>query len=269
MKNLKIIFSIVVMITFMSGCNEINQKKVIVGMPTELHDMGVLEEVFNDFEKEYDADIEIINLSTDKIFEMAREGHLDVFISDDINKELEFIIKGYGLYRENLIYDDIVMIGPVNDPASIQDMDIHSAFVEISEIEHPFVSCQKLNPRLKEGSLWAMSFIEPQWDYYYKMSKSMEDSIAFANNNEAYMLTDRLTFLKMKDEIEMDIMIEGDPFLKNLYSMVRVTPVIDENNNGDVSDKLIQYMLLESNQEKLLEFGIEKYGESIFFNALN
>lgn len=269
MKNLKIIMSIIVVILFISACNEINQKKVIVGIPSELNEIGVLEEVFNDFEKEYDADIEVIALSTDEIYEMAREGHLDVLISDDIKKELDFIIKGYGLYRENLFYDDIVLLGPVGDPALIRNMDIHSAFAEISEKEYPFVSCQKSNPNLKELSLWAMSFIEPQWDDYYQMSKSMEDSIAFANNNEAYMLADRLTFLKIKDAIEMEIMIEGDPFLKNLYSMVRVTPVTDEKNGGDASDKLIQYMLLENTQEKLLKFGVEKYGEAIFFNALN
>ena len=140
---------------------------------------------------------------------------------------------GHGSRREDVMYNDFVIVGPPEDPAGIEGMaDGAAAFSAIAAAEAPFVSRgDDSGTHTKEKAIWEAAGIEPAGDWYISAGQGMGAVLTMSNDLQAYTLTDRGTYLSMKDKLDLEIVVEGDPELFNPYGIMAVNPAKHSHAN--------------------------------------
>lgn len=234
---------------------------------TSLDDTGFLKDTLADFEKENNVDIQVIAKGTGEALELGKRKDADILFVHDKKKEEEFIKEGYGTDRFEIMYNYFVLVGPKDDEHSkkIKEMNTTDALKYIKENNLPFVSRgDKSGTNSKELSLWKLSGEENKFDNYKESGKGMGATLTMANEMQAYTLTDIGTYLATKKEnSDLEIVIDKDESLKNVYSMISISDLPKETK--DITDKLIKYYQSEKVQNKIKEYGADKYGEPLFF----
>ncbi|NLY67017.1 MAG: tungsten ABC transporter substrate-binding protein, partial [Tissierellia bacterium] len=143
--------------------------------------------------------------------------------------------------------------------------DILGALTAISENEATFVSRgDDSGTHKKELSIWSAAGIEPAGDWYVEAGAGMGDVLKMADEMQAYTLTDRATYLNMRDVLELEILVEGDENLFNQYGIIPVNPEKSEQINAEGAQKLFEWFLSEETQKLIGEYGVEEFGQPLF-----
>jgi hypothetical protein len=174
---------------------------------------------------------------------------------------------GHGVRREDLMYNDFVIVGPADDPAAIQGMsDAAEAFKMIAEAEATFVSRgDESGTHTKEKAIWATAEIEPAGDWYISAGQGMGAVLTMADEQQAYTLSDRATYLaRTLEGIDLEILVEGDPILFNPYGVIAVNPDKGEHIKHDLANTFIDWLISVPTQEKIGEFGKDTFGAPLF-----
>jgi tungstate transport system substrate-binding protein len=240
---------------------------LILATTTSTENSGLLAYILPDFEQQYDVQVDVIAVGTGQALEMGENGDADVLLVHARAREDAFMEAGHGVRREDVMYNDFVIVGPEADPASIQGMtDAAEAFAASAAAEAPFVSRgDDSGTHTKEKAIWAAAGIEPAGDWYIAAGQGMGAVLTMADEQEAYTLSDRATYLaRTLEGTEMVILVEGDPILFNPYGVIAVNPDKGEHIKADLANTFIDWLISVDTQETIGQFGEDAFGMPLF-----
>jgi tungstate transport system substrate-binding protein len=207
-----------------------NEKtKLIIASTTSTQNSGLFDILLPAYEKasKYTLTIEVIAVGTGKALRIAKKGEADVLFVHEPFREEKFLAEGHGVNRRPVMHNDFVILGPKTDPAKIRGgKNAVDAFELIAEKGATFVSRgDDSGTHVKEQDIWDDAGILPkERKWYVEAAAKMGDTLLLADKKKAYVLSDRGTFLNYETQIKLEIMVESDPLLKNLYSVMAVNP---------------------------------------------
>ncbi|MCJ7551268.1 MAG: substrate-binding domain-containing protein [Anaerolineae bacterium] len=242
-------------------------QKLILATTTSTYDSGLLDYILPDFEQAYNARIEVIAVGTGQALQLGMDGNADVLLVHARAKEDAFMAGDHGTRREDVMYNDFVIVGPPDDPAGIRGMKKAArAFETLAQTESPFVSRgDDSGTHTKEKSIWTEAGIEPAGDWYISAGQGMGAVLSMAAEQQAYTLSDRATYLAMTLEgLDLEIMSEGDSILFNPYGVLTVNPAKSPGINSELADRFVDWLISVPVQEKIGTFGIDTFGTPLF-----
>jgi tungstate transport system substrate-binding protein len=249
-----------------SGNN--NYEKVLLATTTSTYDSGLLDELIIGFEEESVYKIIPIAVGTGEALAMGEKGAVDIILVHSRQAEDSFMEEGFGINRKDVMYNDFVIVGPRDDPAGLNGLSVIESLNIISEKEILFVSRgDNSGTHIKELLLWEEAGIKPAGDWYIESGQGMGFTLGIADEKRAYTLTDRGTYVSSIDYLSLDILIEGDEILFNPYGIIQINPQKhkDLNINHKGALAFIKYITGQRGQEIIENFGMEKYGQHLFF----
>jgi tungstate transport system substrate-binding protein len=241
--------------------------RLILATTTSTENSGLLAYLLPDFESEYNVTIDVVAVGTGQALQLGRDGNADVLLVHARAQEDEFMTAGDGVRREDVMYNDFVILGPPDDPAGIRGMKKAArAFEEIAKAEAPFVSRgDESGTHTKEKAIWAEAGIEPAGDWYIAAGQGMGAVLTMADEQVAYTLSDRATYLaRTLEGTTLEIMVEGDPVLFNPYGVIAVNSNKGEHIKADLANTFIDWLVSLDTQTKIAEFGVAEFGAPLF-----
>jgi tungstate transport system substrate-binding protein len=165
------------------------------------------------------------------------------------------------------MHNDFIIVGIAGDPAGIKGSSTAvDALTKISAASAPFVSRGDDSGTHKaELALWKIAGIEPAGDWYIESGQGMGATLKIAGEKAAYTLTDRATYLANQEGLGLEILVEGDTALLNVYHVITVNPEKWPKVNIEGAQAFAQFLVAESTQELIGEFGVDQYGQPLFF----
>jgi tungstate transport system substrate-binding protein len=243
-------------------------KSIIMATTTSTENSGLLDYLLPLFKKDTGIEVKVVAVGTGKALKMGEDGEADVLLVHAKDSEEEFVKAGHGLERFDVMYNDFILVGPKEDPLKIHEKagnNAIEAFKLIYENKAKFVSRgDDSGTHKKELKIWEAADIDPKGDWYVSAGKGMGDVIQMANELKGYTLSDRATYLSMKDNIDLEIMTEGDNQLYNQYGVIAVNPNKNDKINNEGAQKFIDWILSDKGQKLIGEFGKDTYGQSLF-----
>jgi tungstate transport system substrate-binding protein len=242
-------------------------ENLILATTTSTADSGLLDFILPDFEAKTGVKVDVIAVGTGQALELGVNGDADVLLVHARASEDAFMDAGDGVRREDVMYNDFVIVGPADDPAGIKGKGKATKALEIlSDEQATFVSRgDDSGTHKKELSLWKEAGIEPAGDWYVSAGQGMGDVLVMANEQLAYTMADRATYLALKLEgNELEIMVEGDAILFNPYGVIAVNPDKNPNIKGDLANTFIDWLVSLETQQLISTFGVDKFGAPLF-----
>ncbi|MFA5794645.1 MAG: substrate-binding domain-containing protein [Candidatus Brocadiia bacterium] len=270
MRYLKILGLILVLgLIVVGGCGKAEAPKapVILATTTSFQDSGLLDVLVQKFKKQTGYELKPISVGSGEAVAMGKRGEADVMVVHSPKDEEAFMAEGFGKSRQPLMYNDYVLVGPETDPAKCKAVKTAAeAFMAISNTNSAFISRgDKSGTHKKEQAIWAKATIKPAGAWYVEAGQGMGEVLNMANNKAAYALTDRGTYLAHRANASLKIMVEGDPILLNPYSVIIPSPAKFPKMNLVGGEKFAEFLLSESTQKLISEFGKDKYGQPLFY----
>ena len=241
--------------------------KMRLATTTSTCDTGLLDVFNKKFEQENNVEISTICEGTGKAIATGELGAADVLMVHAVQAELKAVANGSFINRTYMMYNYFVLIGPENDPAGIRNAgNATNAFTKIAEKQSPFISRgDNSGTQIMELSIWKAANITPAGEWYQSVGKGMGDTITTADIKNGYTLSDRGTYLAMKDKIKLTLLFESDQkYLFNPYHVMAVNPAKFPNVKYDLAMKYINYATSSQGQDIIRNYGKDKYGEALF-----
>lgn len=235
---------------------------------TSVNDSGLLPYLLPVFEKETGYKVEVQSAGTGAAIQKAEDGNADLILVHAKASEEEFISKGFGVERLPFMYNYFVIAGPQNDPAGIKDCaNAAEAFAKIRQSGSKFISRgDESGTHKAELKIWGDKAPDAANDkWYVSAGQGMGACLTMANEQQAYVLTDKATFLSMKADLKLDILLEKGDDMKNTYSLIAVNPEKVDGLNTEGAKALIDWMLGEEASKLIADYGKEQYGTSLFY----
>ena len=257
--------------TMLVGCGkEESDKNTVVRLSTttSVNDSGLLPYLQEDFEKDTGYTLEITSAGTGAAIEKGKTGDADCLLVHAKSSEEEFVEAGYGVERVVLMFNYFVIVGPENDPAGIKDATSASdAFKKIMETKSVFVSRGDDSGTNKaEIKIWNSLGIEPNSeDWYISTGQGMGVSINVASEKQAYIFTDKATYLSHNLKDSLSVLLEESDDLKNTYSMIVVNEEKWPDTNTEGANAFVEWMQSDKAKELITYYGIEEYGQQLFY----
>jgi len=242
-------------------------QKLILGTTTSTYDSGLLDYILPDFETAYNAKVEVVSLGTGQAIQLGKDGNADVLLVHARAQEDAFMTDGHGTRREDVMYNDFVIVGPSSDPAGIKGMKKAARALEtIATAKAKFISRgDDSGTHSKEKALWKAANIEPSGDWYVSAGQGMGAVLTMADEQQAYTLSDRATYLaRTLEGLKLEILVEGDSLLFNPYGVLAVNPEKNVNIKGELANQFIDWLISVPVQEKIGTFGVDKFGAPLF-----
>lgn len=250
--------------------------ELILSTTTSTQDSGLLDVLIPIFEEKTGYKVKPIAVGTGQALAMGDEGNADVVLVHSPKAEMEYVEKGSFINRQLVMHNDFVIVGPKDDPAGIKDAkDSSEAFKKIAEKQAVFVSRgDDSGTDKKEKAIWKGIGIEkPEGQWFKSTGQGMGATLDVASELGGYTLTDRGTYLSKMDKLELEILVEGDASLLNIYHVMQVNPeYVKEKNpdsarliNAEGAKAFVEFMVDGETQKIIGEFGKDKFGQPLFF----
>jgi len=256
------------LISFTSCAKKVVKAPITLATTTSVNDSGLLAVLQPVFEKDTGITLKVIAQGTGQAVKTGENGDADVLFIHDLTSEEKFIADGYGDKRIELMYNYFVVVGPKNDPAAVKSMtekNASNAFKLISDKQATFVSRgDDSGTNKKELNLWKALKITPTGTWYVSAGKGMGDVLKMASEKQGYTLTDKATFLSMKSDLDLEIVLDETPDLKNQYTIIAVNPLKITTVNKDGAQEFIKWMTSSKALKLIEDYGKTQYGEALF-----
>lgn len=260
---------LLVMLVILAACAPAApaNKDLILATTTSTQDSGLLDELVPVFQEDTGYVVKTVAVGTGEALEMGRQGNADVLLVHAPASEKELMDEGYGSERLLVMHNDFIIVGPPADPAAIKGTPTAvEAFQKIAAAKAPFISRGDDSGTHKmELAIWKKAGITPEGDWYQESGQGMGATLKIASEKQAYTLTDRATYLANKDTLGLDILVEGDAGLLNVYHVIVVNPEKYPKVNVDGAKAFATFLTSKATQALIGEFGKEKFGQPLFF----
>ena len=244
---------------------------------TSTADTGLLDAILPAFSSKYGARVDVVAVGTGQALALGTSGDADVVLVHARSQEDKFVAAGDGINRLDVMYNDFVVIGPKSDPAGIRDMGSSAdAFAKIAAASAPFASRgDKSGTNTKELAIWAAAGMTPTTSsgWYLSVGQGMGETLNFANEKQAYTLSDRGTWLAQQANLpNLALLVGGatladnkDKSLLNPYGVIPVNPAKHPKVNFDLATKFAEWITSVDEQQIISDFGRDKFGQSLFY----
>ncbi|HSV88747.1 MAG TPA: substrate-binding domain-containing protein [Bacteroidales bacterium] len=244
-------------------------RNLILATTTSTHDTGLLDTLIPMFERKTGYIVKTISVGTGAALALGERGEADVLLVHAPASEMELVESGHAINRTLIMYNDFIFAGPASDPAGISGMVSPVDILKrISARRARFISRgDDSGTHKKEMSLWDKAGIAPQGAWYIETGSGMGQTLLIASERQGYVLTDRGTFLAHKPNLALEKLAEGDASLLNIYHILQVNPEMFSKVNADGAKAFTEFLLSPEAQKALSIFGVDRFGEPLFFPA--
>jgi tungstate transport system substrate-binding protein len=240
---------------------------VILSTTTSTQDSGLLDVLVPMFEKKTGLTVKTISVGTGQALALAARGEADVTLAHAPGLEKRYVSDGKMSNRRLVMYNDFVIIGPVDDPAGIKGMaSAVEALKKIAASQSRFVSRgDKSGTHTLELGLWKQAGNEaPRGAWYIESGQGMGATLGIANDRRAYTLTDRGTWLAFRKRVDLPVLVEKDRPLLNIYSVMEVNPANGPRVNAAGGRAFADFMVSPEVQGVIRTFGVDRFGQPLF-----
>lgn len=243
-------------------------KDVILATTTSVQDTGLLDALLPDFKAKTGYDLKPIAVGTGQALKLGEECNADVLLVHAPSSEKTFMDAGNGIDRRLVAHNYFLLVGPASDPAGIKgSTDAIEALKKIASSQSLFVSRgDDSGTNKKELDLWKKAGVDPKGQtWYQETGQGMGATQKIASEKAGYTLTDKATYLSAKSDLQLEVMVEADSAFLNIYSVIGVNPTKCSDVNADGAKAFEDYITSADTQELIGSFGIDKFGEPLFF----
>lgn len=241
---------------------------IIMATTTSTQDSGLLDVLVPMFEKETGYSVKTIAVGSGQAIEQASRGDADVVFAHSPAAEKKMVDDGNGIERTLVMHNDFIIIGPASDPSGVKaTTSLEEAMRAIATGKAQFISRgDDSGTNALELKLWKAYTIEPAGQAWYEESgQGMGATLQIANQKAAYTISDRGTFLAQRANLDLEILSEGDAGLLNVYHVIVVNPEKHTKVNAAGARAWAAFVVRGDVQKLIGEFGVDKYGEPLFF----
>ena len=244
---------------------------------TSTADTGLLDYILPAFEKANNCKVDVVAVGTGQAIEMGRKCDADVLLVHARAAEDLFVSDGFAKQRHDVMYNDFILVGPKSDPAAVKGMaTAKEAYKAIMDKQATFVSRgDKSGTNTKELSIWSSLGMTPtqEMKWYNAIGQGMGDTLVFSNEKGGYTLADRGTWLAIQSKLpNLAVMVGGDKLdenkdkvLLNPYGVMAVSTDKCPKANADTANKFVSWMTSPEEQKIIGAYGVDKYGQSLFY----
>jgi tungstate transport system substrate-binding protein len=242
---------------------------------TSTADTGLLDAILPSFEKLCGCRVDVVAVGTGQALELGRRGDADVVLVHAYQQELQFLADHHARERFDVMYNDFVIVGPSADPAKVAGKAAAvDAFAAIAAAQAPFTSRgDKSGTHTAELALWARAKVTPDGAWYRSAGQGMGETLVMANEQQAYTMSDRGTWLSMRAKVpNLKLLVGGrsiaenpDPALRNRYGVMAVNPDTHPGVNTAAAQKFVQWLISADTQRVIGDFGVKKFGQPLYY----
>lgn len=245
------------------------EKSIVVASTTSTKDAGLFDHLLPLFTMKTGIAVEVLAMGTGQALDIARRGNADVVFVHAKSAEQTFIAEGHGVKRYPVMYNDFVLIGPKSDPAGIKGMrDVAKALKAIRDKPATFISRgDNSGTHLFELMLWnkdvGINIQEQSGSWYNSIERGMEGTLRIARARDAYLLSDRGTWISFKNKGDLQMLVEGDRRMFNQYGVILVNPNKHPNVKKEFGQAFIDWLVSPEGQKSIGNYKID--GEPLFY----
>ena len=241
------------------------QSSIVVASTTSTEQSGLFSYLLPEFKKASGIDVKVVALGTGQAIDMARRGDADVLFVHDKVAEEKFVADGFAAKRQEVMYNDFVLIGPKADPAGTKGNDIVVALKKVATANAPFISRgDKSGTHAAELRFWKMTDTDANKGTGYKeCGCGMGPALNIGSSSGAYVLADRGTWLNFKNRADLTVLVEGDKRLFNQYGVMLVSAAKHPNVKTAEGQKFLDWVTGPAGQAVIAGYKIG--GEQLFF----
>ena len=253
---------------FWFGDAKAQERAITVASTTSTEQSGLFGYLLPEFSTAHGIRVKVVAVGTGQALDIGRRGDADVVFVHDRSAEDKFMAEGEGVKRFDVMYNDFVVVGPKLDPAHIAgDKDVVDALRKIAAVRAPFVSRgDHSGTHEAELRLWKLAGIDigtAKGGWYREIGQGMGPALNMASSSNAYLLSDRGTWLSFKNRGDLAILSEGDKRLLNQYGVMLVNPQKHPNVKAEDGQAFIDWLISPRGQEAIA--GYKVGGEQLFF----
>jgi tungstate transport system substrate-binding protein len=243
-------------------------KSIVVSSTTSTNDSGLFGHILPMFKAKTGIDVKVVSQGTGQALDTGRRGDADVVFVHAKSQEEKFVAEGAGVKRHPVMYNDFILAGPKGDPAGVKGRDIVAAFKSIKGKSAPFISRgDKSGTHSAELALWKAAGLDvagaDKGAWYKEIGQGMGAALNTASASNAYVLTDRGTWLSFKNRGDLDIIVEGDNRLFNQYGVILVSPEKHKHVKKELGQAFIDWLVSAEGQKAINDHKIN--GQQLFF----
>ena len=242
---------------------------LILATTTSTQDSGLLDVLIPLFETESGYTVQTIAVGSGQAMKMGEEGNADVLLVHAPASEVTFMENGFGKDRALVMHNDFIIVGPAADPSGIKGKPVIAALKLISAGNVTFVSRGDDSGTHKaELTLWKKAELDPKVStpvWYLESGQGMGATLTIASEKSAYTLTDRATYLANKGNLQLEVLVEGDQSLLNVYHVITVNNEKWPKVNYEGAMAFLEFMTAPSTQEVIGQFGVDKFAQPLFY----
>lgn len=268
---MKKLFSILLVASFLlisCNTNEFQAQDLLLVSTTSTQDSGLLDVLLPAFTAQTGYHVQLVAVGSGQALKIGEQGNADVILLHSPDAEKEFVASGFGIDRRLVMHNDFVIVGPPSDPASLRTQPtLVDSFKAIFTSASTFVSRgDESGTHVKELALWKNAGLDPIGEaWYLETGQGQGATLSIASEKRGYAITDRGTFLAYKSNVDLEILFEGDPVLLNVYHVITVNPEKWSNVSLAGAKAFADFVTSPEGQKLIGEFGVEQYGEPLFF----
>lgn len=239
---------------------------IILATTTSTQDSGLLDVLIPVFEKKTGYKIKTIAVGSGQAIAMGEKGEADVLLTHAPDAEKKIVTGGAAVNRRMVMHNDFIIVGPAADLAKIKGKKAQEALAAIADSKNFFVSRgDNSGTHQLEKKLWSQANLKPSGTWYQEAGTGMGQTLNIANEKKGYSITDRATYLAQKKNYSLEILVEGDPKLLNIYHVMEVNPEKYAKVNKEGAKAFADFLLSAEGHGMIAAFGKEKYGQALFF----
>lgn len=279
--NKKLLFIMVIMmmaLSLLAGCGGSSKQEVaqqppkpanpdiILATTTSTQDSGLLDLLLPVFEKKTGYKVKTIAVGSGQAIAMGEKGEADVLLTHAPDAEKKVVAGGAVVNRRLVMHNDFIIVGPGSDPAKLKGKKAIEGLAAIAQALSPFISRgDNSGTHQLEKKLWSQANLKPSGAWYQEAGVGMGQTLSIANEKKGYTITDRATYLANKKNYTLEILLEGDAKLLNIYHVMEVNGQKFSKANVAGAKAFSDFLLSAEAQKLIGDFGKDKYGAALFF----
>ena len=242
-------------------------RSIVVASTTSTEDSGLFGYLLPIFKAKTNIEVKVIAQGTGQALDTARRGDADVVFVHAKPQEEKFLAEGFGVKRYDVMYNDFVLIGPKSDPAGVKGRDIDTALNAMQAEAAPFVSRgDRSGTHSAELALWKQAGVDiaaAKGPWYREIGQGMGAALNTAGAMNAYVLSDRGTWISFKNRGDLEIVVEGDKRLFNQYGVMLVNPEKYPSVKKELGQAFVDWLISAEGQAAIAGYRID--GQQLFF----
>lgn len=223
----------------------LENKELVIATTTSIKDSGLMDYLSPIIKEDTGLNIKVISNEAEQTIKSGEAGEADILLINDKTLEDKFVSDGYGLKKIELPSNYFVILGPTKDPAGISSLKSTAAeaFKKIADSKSKFYSAKKASiVNNKEMKIWQASNIKPEGDWYISRNNDIDKVIYLADNENGYTLADRATYMSIKDQLDLQIVMDTAEDLNSRYTVIAVNPDKVKGVNKATADQFVGWI---------------------------